>query len=78
MGSYLSVNGKDRVWFDPVDIATGGLDKRSLGASRVSKRTICFGMIYGKLCGHLAESHRVERFAYDWRQPLGCTRRAPR
>ena len=22
MGSHLSVNGKDRVWFDPLDIAT--------------------------------------------------------
>ena len=27
-------------------------------------------MFYGKLAEHLAASHRVERFAYDWRQPL--------
>ena len=29
-----------------------------------------FGMFYGELCKTLADSHRVERFAYDWRQPL--------
>ena len=29
-----------------------------------------FSMFYGKLCEHLSASHRVERFPYDWRQPL--------
>jgi hypothetical protein len=27
-------------------------------------------MFYGELCKYLSTSHRVERFAYDWRQPL--------
>jgi hypothetical protein len=27
-------------------------------------------MFYGELCNELANSHRVERFAYDWRQPM--------
>ena len=69
MGSYLRVNGKDRVWFDPLDIATGGLDKIAWGKPGIEADDL-FAMIYGKVCGHLAASHRVERFSYDWRQPL--------
>lgn len=29
-----------------------------------------FEMFYGKLCDHLEATHEVERFAYDWRQPI--------
>lgn len=69
MGSHLQVGGKDRVWFDPLDIATGGLSKIAWGRSGVEAEDL-FGMFYGELCQRLADSHRVERFAYDWRQPL--------
>jgi hypothetical protein len=69
MGSHLQVGGKDRVWFDPVDIATGGLAKVEWGKTGVEAEDL-FGVIYGELCKTLADSHRVERFAYDWRQPL--------
>jgi hypothetical protein len=69
MGSHLQVGGKDRVWFDPLDIAAGGLSKIAWGKPGVEAEDL-FGMFYGELCKTLAESHRVERFAYDWRQPL--------
>src|SRR5581483_7164691 len=35
MGSHLTVNGKDRVWLDPVGIAAGGLSKIEWGRSGV-------------------------------------------
>lgn len=69
MGSHLWVNRQDRVWFDPVDIASGGLAKIAWGQSGVEAEKL-FGMFYRDLCEHLAASHRVEPFAYDWRQPL--------
>ncbi len=69
MGSHLAVGGDDRVWFDPADIALGGLDKIAWGRPDAEAEKL-FHMFYGKLCLHLAQSHRVEPFAYDWRQPL--------
>ncbi len=69
MGSHLRVGSDDRVWFDPPDIATGGLDKIGWGQPGVEAEEL-FAMFYGKLCAHLSSSHRVERFAYDWRQPI--------
>ncbi len=69
MGSHLARNGRDRVWLDVPDIATGGLSKIAWGRSGVEAEEL-FGMFYGKLCEELAKSHRVEPFPYDWRQPL--------
>ena len=69
MGSHLQVNGKDRVWFDLGDIATGGLAKIEWTRSGVEAEEL-FAMFYGRVCKHLADSHRVEPFPYDWRQPL--------
>ncbi len=69
MGSHLQVGASDRVWFDPADIALGGLEKIAWQRDGVEAEKL-FSMFYGKLCEHLAESHRVEPFAYDWRQPL--------
>ena len=69
MGSHLQTAGTDRVWFDPIDIASGGLDKIKWGQPSVEAEEL-FAMFYGKICKHLAESHRVEPFPYDWRQPL--------
>ena len=69
MGSHLRVNTNDRVWFDPVDIAAGGLEKVAWGKPNVEAEEL-FSMFYGRLCGELAKSHRVETFPYDWRQPL--------
>ena len=69
MGSHLWVKSEDRVWFDPGDIAVGGLEKIAWGRDGVEAEKL-FSMFYGQLCEHLAASHRVETFAYDWRQPL--------
>ena len=69
MGSHLHVGRDDRVWFDPLDIAAGGLAKVVWGQPDVEADTL-FGMFYGRLCTELSSSHRVETFAYDWRQPL--------
>ncbi len=69
MGSHLQVGKKDRVWFDPADIATGGLSKIAWDRPGVEAEDL-FANAYGELCKTLATSHRVERFPYDWRQPL--------
>jgi hypothetical protein len=69
MGSHLQATGGDRVWFDPADIATGGLSKIEWGQPSVEAEEL-FAMFYGKVCQYLADSHRVEPFPYDWRQPL--------
>ena len=69
MGSHLKRGKNDRVWFDPVDIAAGGLSKIAFDQPGIEAEEL-FAMFYGKLCKSLAGSHRVECFAYDWRQPL--------
>jgi CHAT domain-containing protein len=69
MGSHLWKNRRDRVWFDFDDLMTGGLDKIRYGEDGVEAEKL-FDLFYGDLCEHLAATHRVERFAYDWRQPL--------
>ncbi|MGS0757258.1 esterase/lipase family protein, partial [Roseateles sp. GG27B] len=69
MGSHLRVSGNDRVWFDPGDIATGGLSKIEWARPAVEAEEL-FAMFYGRVCKYLADTHRVEPFPYDWRQPL--------
>ncbi len=69
MGSHLQAGAKDRVWFDPADVATGGLAKIEWDKPGVEAEEL-FAMFYGRACKHLADSHRVEPFPYDWRQPL--------
>ncbi len=69
MGSHLWRDRSDRVWFDPVDLAFGGLAKIAWGKPNVEAEKL-FGMIYGDLAEHLAATHRALRFPYDWRQPL--------
>lgn len=69
MGSHLWVNRKDRVWFDFDDLLVGGLKKIEYCKPDIEAEKL-FGMFYGDLCDHLAATHRVERFAYDWRLPL--------
>jgi hypothetical protein len=40
MGSHLWIKGDDRVWFDPADIALGGLDKIAWGQGGVEAEKI--------------------------------------
>ena len=68
MGTHLNI-GDDHVWLDPLDIAAGGLAKIAWERGGVQAGGL-FAMSYGAVCEHLAASHRVEPFPYDWRQPL--------
>ncbi len=58
------------------DLVTGGLEKLewSEGSGSAAGDGITaeklFDDTYGELCDHLIETHRVERFPYDWRLPL--------
>ena len=69
MSSHLRAGRQDRVWLDPLDIAAGGLARIQWGHRSVEAEEL-LAMFYGKLCQHLTDSHRVEPFAYDWREPL--------
>jgi len=76
MGSHLWDNEDDRIWFDLSDIASGGLRKirwragtgTAAGDGITAEKL--FDMSYGDLCEFLMNSHRVERWPYDWRLPL--------
>lgn len=69
MGSHLKVGARDRVWFDFLDIARGGLEKIRYDRANISPDGL-FDRFYGDLCEYLEASHQVRRFAYDWRRPL--------
>ncbi len=71
MGSHLARNG-DRVWFDPLDIAMGGLKKIAWTPESLAKvgAEKLFELFYAELCRHLAQSHRVVPYPYDWRRPV--------
>jgi CHAT domain-containing protein len=76
MGSHLEVRkaGKkpgdgDRVWFDFLDLATGGLPKIGMDKRDVCEESL-FDMFYGDLTEYLEATHTVIRFPYDWRQPI--------
>lgn len=72
MGSHLRLRRTDdHVWLDPVDIMAGGLEKlkwTSLDDDVEPEKL--FDRFYGDLCDHLAATHRVERFPYDWRKTV--------
>ena len=68
MGTCLDADGK-RVWLDPLSLAAGALRSIAFGAERVTAGEL-FGRTYGDICEHLAASHRVLPFPYDWRQSL--------
>ncbi len=70
MGSHLHLKANDdRVWFDPLDIAVGGLNKIRWGRPDVEAEKL-FDAFYGDLCRDLLATHRVERYPYDWRLGL--------
>jgi triacylglycerol esterase/lipase EstA (alpha/beta hydrolase family) len=71
MGSTLDVDG-NHVWIDRLDLARGGMDQLRAGASKVKAAALVDGS-YGALVRHLAASHEVVPFPYDWRLPLSDT-----
>ncbi len=73
MASHLwNEVARDRLWFDPGTLALGALETIATGnaADRSIKAEKLFTLFYGELCKSLIGSHRVVRFAYDWRRPL--------
>ena len=73
MASHLwNEVARDRLWFDPDSLALGGLETIATGnaADPSIKAEKLFSLFYGELCKSLIGSHRVVRFAYDWRRPL--------
>ena len=74
MGSNLEFDRKvadqsgtgDRIWLDPADLAVGGLRKIAIDKAGVGPDDVV-DLAYGKLARHLEQTHRVIRFAYDWR-----------
>ncbi|MGH8480045.1 MAG: CHAT domain-containing protein [Gammaproteobacteria bacterium] len=79
MGSHLEVRGDaqqpgdgERVWFDPRNLAWGGLEPIRLDAPKVREEAL-FETFYGDLGEHLEATHTVIRFPYDWRRPIQDT-----
>ena len=68
MGSTLEVDG-NHVWIDKLDLARGGLDQLRAGAAKVVASSLVDSS-YRDLVRHLAASHEVVPFPYDWRLPL--------
>ena len=79
MGSHLEIAKKeqgrgegDRVWFDPFDLAAGGIGQIVMGKENVRAEGL-FQRYYGDLENHLSRDHEVISFAYDWRQSIEKT-----
>lgn len=66
MGSHLAI-GENRVWLDPFDIARGKFDLLAYGTPNLVKAEAPLWICYGDLVKHLARTHRVEPFPFDWR-----------
>ena len=69
MGTYLNVD-RERIWLDPLALVKGRLDDIAFGSTKEVTAGDLFGSSYRDICEHLAASHRVVAFPYDWRQPL--------
>lgn len=69
MGCHLLDASQQCLWFDPE--LTALKDSASLGDwKHTTVKALLIDRFYGELLLHLRQSHRVEPFAYDWRQPL--------
>lgn len=74
MGSHLEVDrrgGKpgsgSRIWFDFFALNRGELGRIADPAAANVAAEDLFEMFYGELADHLAATHAVRRFPYDWR-----------
>ena len=68
MGSSLRAGG-DHVWLDYKTLALGGLERIGIDAAQIEVDGL-IDSFYGPLLVHLAQTHRVEFFAYDWRKSI--------
>ena len=76
MGSHLEIakdeqskGDGDRVWFDPFDLAAGGIGQIVMDKKNVRAEGL-FERYYGDLANYLSRDHEVISFAYDWRRSI--------
>ena len=65
MGSHIEI-GNDRIWFDPINLIAGEMDRLTVGAQGVTTDG-WMDRNYEKLAQYLADTHEVRPFVYDWR-----------
>ncbi|MGE4560270.1 MAG: CHAT domain-containing protein, partial [Desulfobulbus sp.] len=68
MGSHLQV-GRNRIWFDPIDLCVGRMEDLRVDAANISPDG-WMDRNYEKLARYLAQTHEIRPFAYDWRQSI--------
>jgi tetratricopeptide (TPR) repeat protein len=68
MGSELEVEG-NRIWLDIPDLIFGKFERLHIGAPNVVPLRP-FDTYYGALIRHLAKTHTVIPFPFDWRLPI--------
>ena len=71
MGSHLSIHGQ-RIWLDVPQLALGGTGRLRVGAADVTPGSP-IGLYYSELCEHLALTHEVRPWSYDWRLSVRST-----
>lgn len=64
MGSHLAVGR--RIWMNPVELIAGGMERLQISATGVTSDG-WMDLSYERFAQHLAQSHEVRPFAYDWR-----------
>lgn len=69
MGSHIQVN-HDRIWFDPVSLIGGGIDRLSIDSTADITPDGWFDHYYEELARFLAATHEVRPFVYDWRRSI--------
>lgn len=67
-GTILKVQD-DTVWLNYLRLARGDFERLAVGTTKVTP-TGLVGSYYRDLCEHLAHSHEVIPFGYDWRQSI--------
>lgn len=65
MGSHLALES-DRIWFDPINMIAGEMARLNVNAVGVTPSG-WMDVSYENFAQHLAQSHEVRPFAYDWR-----------
>ena len=65
LGTHLSLDGRT-VWFDPLGLVGGSLTQLAPATQPMELKGV-FRSFYGDLENHLAATHDVKVFAYDWR-----------
>jgi hypothetical protein len=68
MGSALTADG-EHIWLNYRSLAFGGLERIAIDAAQIEVDGL-IDSFYAPLLMHLAQTHRVEFFAYDWRNSV--------